>query len=53
MVAHNSEAIFKEFQRLRDGNGSPTAEEGLDTYCREVLSSVERLHFDYKTKRDS
>lgn len=53
MVAHNAEAIFNEFQRLRDGNGSPTAEEGLDTYCREVLSSVERLHFDYKTKRDS
>jgi hypothetical protein len=52
MVAHNAEAIFNEFQRIRDRNGSSTAEEGLETYCREVLTTVERLHFDYKTKRD-
>jgi hypothetical protein len=39
--------------QLRDEHGSSPAEEKLETYCREVLTSVERLHFDNKTKRDS
>jgi hypothetical protein len=53
MVAHNAEAIFNEFRRLRDEPAPPTPDERLETYCREILTSVERLHFDYKTKRDS
>lgn len=53
MVARNAEAIFNEFQRLRDGNGSGPAEERLESYCRDVLTAVEGIHFDYKCKQDS
>jgi hypothetical protein len=53
MAAHNAEAIFNEFRRLRDESGPPTPEERLETYCREILTSIEKLHFNYKTKRDS
>jgi hypothetical protein len=53
MVAHSAEAIFAEFRRLRDGNDMQTAEERLESYCRDVLTSVEGVHFDYKCKQDS
>src|SRR5262245_30114613 len=53
MVARNAEVIFGEFQRMRDGNDLSTAEERLERYCRDILTAVEGLHFDYKCKQDS
>jgi hypothetical protein len=52
MVAHNAEAIFDEFRRIRDEHDPGVAQDALETYCRNILTSVERLHFDYKTKRN-
>jgi len=52
VAVHNAEAIFEEFQRIRDSLGSQTPEEQLESYCKNVLTSVERLHFDYKVKHD-
>jgi hypothetical protein len=51
-MAQNAETIFNEFQRLRDGSDSRTAEERLKDYCRDVLTAVEGFHFDYKCKQD-
>jgi hypothetical protein len=53
MVARNAEAIFDEFQHLRDGNDPRTPEEQLERYCRDTLTTVEGLHFDYKCKQNS
>ena len=52
MVARNAEAIFNDFQRFRDGDSS-RAEERLEDYCRDILTAVEGIHFDYKCKHDS
>jgi len=51
VAAGNAEDIFEKFRGFRIG-GSNTPEEQFERYCREVLSSVEKLHFDYKEKND-
>lgn len=50
MSAGSAERVFEAFQRLRDDPG--TAQERFHNYCANVLTSVERIHFDYKSKRD-
>ncbi len=53
MATGNAEAIFETFRKFRTSGGLETPEEQFDPYCKEVLSSVEKQHFDYKTKHDS
>src|ERR1044072_6944125 len=53
MAAQNAEAIYAEFRSLRDRSNGQTPEHRLTSYCQDVLTSVERLPFDYKTKTDT
>lgn len=46
----NATTLFEQLQAIKDGKSSASL---FKEYCRDVLSSVEGVHFDYKEKQDT
>lgn len=47
-----SRQLFDTFRSFNEPDISQSPEDRFLSYCREILSSVEKLHFDYKEKED-
>lgn len=51
---NSAEKLFRNLESLSTSvESGETAEQRFLDYCRDVLGSVERLHFDFKQKTDS
>lgn len=49
----NADDIFRECELMRTERNRQSPRQQFEAYCRDVLNSVEALHFDYKEKRDT
>jgi len=50
MATGSAEDIFETFRSFRTKGGEETPEEQFERYCKDILSSVEKLHWTTRQK---